>query len=212
MKPVKKSASGRTRSPRGPARRTCASRARRATATSPPGGGVKRLPPTVPMLRIDQLAVWAAASRSSGTVSWARSWESVTAAPMASTSPCRSRRSRPAWRRLMTRSGREIPSLMRGIATVPPAITSRSCPWRSSRPIASGTDRGIRYSRTLIGRRPLPPRRPGGDGQGGPVLRSRATGRSLPGTASPAERAVRRPRPNRRIRRPFPRPHRGGGT
>ena len=68
MKPVKKSARGMTRSPPGPARITLASRASRATATSPPGGGVNRLPPTVPMLRIDQLAVFRAASRSSRDV------------------------------------------------------------------------------------------------------------------------------------------------
>ena len=67
MKPVKKSASGRTRSPRVLARITLASSASRATATSPPGGGVNRLPPTVPMLRIDQLAVLRAASLSIGT-------------------------------------------------------------------------------------------------------------------------------------------------
>ena len=63
---------------------TVASSASRATATSPPGGGVNRLPPTVPMLRIDQLAVLRAASPSIGTASWPASRVSVVVAPIRS--------------------------------------------------------------------------------------------------------------------------------
>ena len=105
---------------------------------------MNRLPPTVPMLRIAQLAVFRAASRSIGTAAWSRSRVSVTVAPMRSTSPLRAIPSRPARRRPITAWGSEIPSLMSGMATVPPAITRRSGPCRSSSPSASGNERGKR--------------------------------------------------------------------
>ena len=80
------------------------------------------------MLRMDQLAVCRAASPRSGMTSWSASRDRVTAAPTARAPSRRSRWSRPAWRRLMTRSGREMPSLTSGIASVPPAMTSNVRP------------------------------------------------------------------------------------
>ena len=109
---------------------------------SPPGGGVNRLPPTVAMLRIVQLAVRLAAVRSSWMGAFSVSAVSVTAAPIRTTSSASSIRSRPARRRPITALGSEIPSLTSGMATVPPAMTSRSGPCSSSSRSASGTDSG----------------------------------------------------------------------
>ena len=94
------------------------------------------------MLRIDQLAVFRAASRSIGTAGWASSCVSVAVAPILSVPPATSSVSRPALRRPITAPGSEIPSFISGMATVPPAITSSSGPCVSSRPNASGIDRG----------------------------------------------------------------------
>ena len=102
---------------------------------------MNRLPPTVAMLRIVQLAVrLAAVAQLTGASS--ASVVSVTAAPIRRTSPATSIRSRPTRRRPITAPGSEMPSLTSGMATVPPAMTSRSGPCSASSSSASGTDSG----------------------------------------------------------------------
>ena len=132
-----------------------ASSASRATATSPPGR------------RREQVAADGRhvadrpAGRVPGGLAQHRDVGPARPAGSASSSPrsaaCRRLRSspsRPARRRPMTVSGSEIPSLISGIATVPPAITSRSGPCLPSRSSASGSDRGQEVASTVT---PGPP-------------------------------------------------------
>ncbi len=65
-------------------------------------------------------------------------------APIRTVSPVASIPSRPASRSPITVSGSDTPSLISGIATVPPAMTSSSGPCRSSRSSACGSERGSR--------------------------------------------------------------------
>ena len=128
----------RARSPR-PRRRAPAARSRRRR----PRGAENRLPPTVAMLRTAQLAVRRAAVASSGTVVLRRERgerrRRADAQPAVARARCRPC---PARRRPITRVGRVTPSLTSGIATVPPARTSRSGPCAPSSPTASATEVG----------------------------------------------------------------------